>query len=70
MFFWIVLIGACAFMAVGYVVLSGPSPAKTLKRRIEAMKERHGESSTAAAQAQIRKAMAERASRIEAMRRA
>ena len=65
MFLWLILIGAAAFLVLGYFVMSGPSPAKTLKRRVEALKERHGEGGAAAAQAQIRKAMAERASKIE-----
>jgi tight adherence protein B len=46
-------------------VLSGPSPAKSLKRRMELVKERHAEGVTAAAQAQIRKLMANRANRFE-----
>ena len=65
MFLWLILIGGAAFLVLGYFVMSGPSPAKTLKRRVEALKERHGEGGAAAAQAQIRKAMAERASKIE-----
>ncbi len=56
--------------AIGAVVLmlklaSGPSPSKALKRRMELVKERHAEGVTAAAQAQIRKLMAARASRFE-----
>jgi len=46
-------------------MLSGPSPAKSLKRRMELVKERHAEGVTAAAQAQIRKLMANRAGRFE-----
>ncbi|CAN5246473.1 hypothetical protein BH24PSE1_BH24PSE1_07460 [soil metagenome] len=45
--------------------LSGPSPARSLKRRMELVKERHAEGVTAAAQAQIRKLMAARANRFE-----
>ena len=44
---------------------SGPSASKALKRRMELVKERHAEGVAANAQAQIRKLMAARASRIE-----
>ena len=46
-------------------MMSGPSPRKAVKRRMELVKERHAEGVTAAAQAQIRKLMAARASRFE-----
>ncbi|MEO6224277.1 MAG: type II secretion system F family protein [Sphingomicrobium sp.] len=54
-------------MALGlaYVALRGPNAAKSAKRRMELLKERHGDVLTGNAQAQIRKLMAERASRIE-----
>ena len=44
---------------------SGPSASKTLKRRVEQIKERHGDMIAGHAQAQIRKLFAQRASRIE-----
>ena len=43
----------------------GPSASKALKRRIELVKERHGDVISGNAQAQIRKLFAQRASRIE-----
>ena len=43
----------------------GPSASKTLKRRVEMIKERHGDIIAGHAQAQIRKLFAERASRME-----
>jgi tight adherence protein B len=43
----------------------GPSASRTLKRRIEMVKERHGDVIAGHAQAQIRKLLAQRASRIE-----
>src|SRR5688500_14393591 len=43
----------------------GPSASKTLKRRVEMIKERHGDVIAGHAQAQIRKLFAQRASRIE-----
>jgi tight adherence protein B len=48
-------------------LVSGPSPAKSLKRRMELVKERHAEGVTAAAQAQIRKLMSARARRFEGL---
>ncbi len=46
--------------------MAGPNPRKALKRRMELVKERHGDSALAAnAQAQIRKLMAARASRVD-----
>ncbi|MFP5328686.1 MAG: type II secretion system F family protein [Alphaproteobacteria bacterium] len=44
---------------------SGPSAAKALKRRMELVKERHAEGVTAAAQAQIRRLLANRSNRFE-----
>jgi tight adherence protein B len=43
----------------------GPSASKTLKRRVETIKERHGDVVAGHAQAQIRKLLAQRASRME-----
>ena len=60
-----------AMMAAGtlfllYKALSGPSAAKSVKRRVEMIKERHSDSPLAAnAQAQIRKLFAQRAGRFE-----
>ncbi|HVF83479.1 MAG TPA: type II secretion system F family protein [Sphingomicrobium sp.] len=48
------------------LAFNGPSPNKALKRRVELIKERHGESVLAAtANAQIRKLFAQRNSRVE-----
>ena len=44
---------------------AGPSASKTLRRRVEQIKERHGDAIAGHAQAQIRKLFAERAGRIE-----
>ena len=44
---------------------SGPSASSTLKRRVEQIKERHGDIIAGHAQAQIRKLFAERSGRIE-----
>ncbi len=61
----ILIMGGIGAVFLLLKMLSGPSPQKALKRRMELVKERHAEGVTAAAQAQIRKLMAARASRIE-----
>jgi tight adherence protein B len=59
-------IGVLAAILLGGKALTGPSPSKALKRRMELVKERHADGVLAAnAQAQIRKLMAARASRVE-----
>ena len=45
----------------------GPSASKTLKRRVEMIRERHGDAIAGHAQAQIRKLFAQRATRIEGL---
>jgi tight adherence protein B len=64
-FYLILGAGAAALMMLLLKLVSGPSPSKSLKRRMELVKERHAEGVTAAAQAQIRKLMAARAGRFE-----
>jgi tight adherence protein B len=62
----ILAIGVLGVLLLGGKAFSGPSPHKSLKRRIELVKERHADGVLAAnAQAQIRKLMAARASRVE-----
>ena len=56
---------AVAALSLGMMALKGPSPAKSFKRRLETLKERHGDVITGHAQAQIRKLMAARDSRAE-----
>ena len=66
MFLYLILIaGAVGLILLLLKLASGPSAAKALKRRMELVKERHAEGVTAAAQAQIRRLMAARASRFE-----
>src|SRR5207237_6519540 len=50
---------------LGFMGLRGESPGRSLKRRVELIKERHGDVLTGNAQAQIRKLFAERGSRLE-----
>ena len=62
----ILTIGILAVLLLGGKALGGPSPRKALKRRMELVKERHADGVLAAnAQAQIRKLMAARDSRVE-----
>jgi tight adherence protein B len=62
----ILTIGILAALLLGGKALSGPNPRKALKRRMELVKERHADGVLAAnAQAQIRKLMAARDSRVE-----
>jgi tight adherence protein B len=61
----ILIVGGVGLLVLLLKLASGPSPGKALKRRIEMVKERHAEGVTAAAQAQIRKLMAARSSRLE-----
>ena len=62
----IVAIGVLGALLLGAKALGGPNPRKALKRRMELVKERHADGILAAnAQAQIRKLMAARASRVD-----
>src|SRR3954451_18160246 len=65
MLLWLILVGGVGAVALAFVAMRGPSSSKALKRRIELVKERHGDAMAGNAQAQIRKLMAQRASRIE-----
>ena len=65
MLLWIILIGGVGTLALAYFAMRGPSASKALKRRIELVKERHGDIIAGTAQAQIRKLMAQRAGLIE-----
>ncbi|QIL02792.1 type II secretion system F family protein [Sphingomonas sinipercae] len=65
MFIAILAIGAVGALLLLYNAFSGPSASKAIKRRMELVKERHAEGVAASAQAQIRKLMAARASRID-----
>jgi len=62
MLLWLLLIGGGGVLALAYMALRGPSAAKSVKRRMELIKERHGDIITGNAQAQIRKLFSERSS--------
>lgn len=67
-FIIIVTVGVLGVLLLGGKAFSGPSPQRSVKRRMELIKERHADGVLAAnAQAQIRKLMAARASRMEGM---
>ena len=61
----IIAVGVLGFLTLGYMALSGPSASKAVKRRLELLKERHGDTMAANAQAQIRKLLAARNTRID-----
>jgi tight adherence protein B len=66
MLLWmIILVGGLGTVALAFTAMSGPSPSKSVKRRVELIKERHGDVIAGNAQAQIRKLMAQRTSKIE-----
>jgi tight adherence protein B len=65
MLLWVLLIGGGGVLALAYMAMRGPSASKAVKRRMELIKERHGDAITGTAQAQIRKLFAERASKLE-----
>ena len=65
MLLWLIIIGGGGALLLAFLAISGPSASKSLKRRIELIKERHGDVIAGNAQAQIRKLFAQRASKIE-----
>jgi tight adherence protein B len=65
MLLWIILIGGVGALVLAFMAIRGPSASKALRRRMELVKERHGDIVAGNAQAQIRKLMAQRAGRIE-----
>jgi tight adherence protein B len=65
MLLWLLIIGGVGALILAFVAMRGPSASKNLKRRMELIKERHGDSIAGNAQAQIRKLFAERASKFE-----
>ena len=65
MLLWLILIGGVGTLGLAFMAMRGPSAGKALKRRMELIKERHGDVIAGNAQAQIRKLFAERANRWE-----
>jgi tight adherence protein B len=58
-------VAVLAVLGLVYQALSGPSPGKAVKRRLDLLRERHGDAVTASAQAQIRKLFANRNAKVE-----
>jgi tight adherence protein B len=65
MLLWLLIIGGVGALGLAFMALRGPSAGRSLKRRVELIKERHGDVLTGNAQAQIRKLFAERGSKLE-----
>src|SRR4051795_11808346 len=66
MLLWIIMIiGGVGALGLAFAALRGPSASKTVKRRMELIRERHGDVIAGNAQAQIRKLFAQRAGRLE-----
>jgi len=65
MLMWLILIGGGGALGLAFLAMGGPSQAKSVKRRMELIRERHGDVIAGTAQAQIRKLFAERSSKIE-----
>jgi tight adherence protein B len=63
----IIGLGVFAALLLAGNAVRGPSTSKALKRRVEMIKERHGDVITASAQAQIRRLFANRANRVEGL---
>jgi len=62
---FIIVLGALGAVALAVSAMRGPSASKAVKRRVEMIKERHGDAIAANAQAQIRKLFANRANKVE-----
>ena len=67
MLLYLIIIGGVGALALAYVALNGPSASKSVKRRVELIRERHGDVIAGNAQAQIRKLFAERSNKIEGL---
>src|SRR6476646_6696041 len=65
MLLWLLIIGGVGALGLAAMAMSGPSASKSVKRRIELIKERHGDVIAGNAQAQIRKLFADRATKFE-----
>jgi tight adherence protein B len=65
MLLWLLIIGGVGALFLALMAVRGPSASKNVKRRIELIKERHGDAISGGAQAQIRKLFAARANKLE-----
>jgi tight adherence protein B len=62
---FIIVLGGAATLLLMLNAMRGPSASKALKRRVEMIRERHGDVIAANAQAQIRKLFANRGNKVE-----
>ncbi len=67
MLLYLIIFGGVGALALAFVALSGPSASKSVKRRVELIRERHGDVIAGNAQAQIRRLFAERSNKIEGL---
>jgi tight adherence protein B len=65
MLLWLLIIGGAGALFLAFMAMRGPSASKLLKRRMELIKERHGDVIAGNAQAQIRKLFADRSNKLE-----
>jgi tight adherence protein B len=65
MLLWLIVIGGVGALGLAYMAMRGPSPGKSVKRRMELIRERHGDVIAGNAQAQIRKLFSQRANRLD-----
>jgi tight adherence protein B len=65
MLLWLMLIGGGGALGLAFMAMRGPSASKSVKRRVELIRERHGDVIAGNAQAQIRKLFAQRSNKIE-----
>ena len=65
MLLWLLIIGCVGALGLAFMAVRGPSASKAVRRRVELIKERHGDVIAGNAQAQIRKLFAERATKFE-----
>ena len=65
MLLWLIIFGGGGALLLAFLAFRGPSASKAVKRRVELIKDRHGDVIAANAQAQIRKLFAQRASKLE-----
>ena len=61
----IIAVGVLGALFVLYSAMAGPSPAKAGARRLESLRERHSKSNEVAAQAQLKRILANRDSRMD-----
>jgi len=65
MLLWLLIIGGIGALGLGFMGVRGPSASKNVKRRMELIRERHGDTIAGNAQAQIRKLFASRGNKLE-----